>query len=391
MAIFSALWLYVIQQLSGLDQQIGTINGFHQHFWLCQSEPITGFHQLFWLCQSEPITGFHQLFWLCQSEPMKGFHQHFSTANCTAAVQQADKQHSSWWFYCEERLWRTSFCTSWSRYSRVSFRAQIRAKNNFDEWISYPPKSFSEVWLVSSCTKQQRQLYFFSFHHTTDKVQGECRSRAKPPQYWFLPLHSVGTSSVVFSLLSKTRMDSSSSFLRCSKLTRCNPETCKLRDQLRFKEIFISTSQPRWRENVVGFNRSRRSRITDDAIKAVQRSCIYNEGYFCHNRLVQLASMLNTTADQLRNLLTSLVPVKVSWFGILSCERQLWDLVIAMAIIQLSGFHQHLEPSTVFTSFLVFTSHRNLFKGFHQLSGFHQPSEPSSVFTSFSALLSPRF
>ena len=67
------------------------------------------------------------------------------------------------------------------------------------------------------------------------------------------------------------------------------------------------------------------------------------------------------------------------------------SLVIAMAIIQLSGFHQHLEPSTVFTSFLVFTSHRNLFKGFHQLSGFHQPSEPSSVFTSFSALLSPRF
>jgi hypothetical protein len=40
-----------------------------------------------------------------------------------------------------------------------------------------------------------------------------CRSRAKPPQYWFLPLHSVGTSSVVFSLLSKTQMDSSSSFL----------------------------------------------------------------------------------------------------------------------------------------------------------------------------------
>ena len=28
--------------------------------------------------------------------------------------------------------------------------------------------------------------------------------------------------------------------------------------------------------------------------------------------------MLNNTADQLRNLLTSLVPVKVSWFGILT-------------------------------------------------------------------------
>ena len=37
---------------------------------------------------------------------------------------------------------------------------------------------------------QNWQMYWI-FHHATDKVQGECRSRAKPPQFGFLPLHSV--------------------------------------------------------------------------------------------------------------------------------------------------------------------------------------------------------
>ena len=364
-------------------------------FW---SWPANWNHQLFSPAfLALPIGTYYRFspaFWLRQSEPTKVFTSISARLTALRQFSIADKQHSSWWFYCEERLWRTSFCTSWSRYSRVSFRAQIRAKNNFDEWISYPPKSFSEVWLVSSCTKQQRQLYFFSFHHTTDKVQGGCRSRAKPPQYWFLPLHSVGTSSVVFSLLSKTRMDSSSSFLWCSKLTRCNPETCKLRDQLRFKEIFISTSQPRWRENVVGFNRSRRSRITDDAIKAVQRSCIYNEGYFCHNRLNQLASMLNNTADQLRNLLTSLVPVKVSWFGILPLRTIAMSLVIAWRFFQHYDFMSSnsflvltskLEPSTVFTSIFGFAN-RNLSQVFTSFFGFANRNL-WKVFTSISARL----
>ena len=189
-------------------------------------------------------------------------------------------------------------------------------------------------------------------------------------------------------------MDSSSSFLRCSKLTRCNPETCKLRDQLRFKEIFISTSQPRWRENVVGFNRSRRSRITDDAIKAVQRSCIYNEGYFCHNRLNQLASMLNNTADQLRNLLTSLVPVKVSWFGILPLRTIAMSLVIAWRFFQHYDFMSSnsflvltskLEPSTVFTSIFGFAN-RNLLQVFTSFFGFANRNL-WKVFTSISARL----
>ena len=199
-----------------------------------------GDYSAFWFSPAiGTFIGFHQLF--STAEPPL-----FSTADpqlFSTAEQQlfstAEQQLSSWWIYCEERLWRTSFALLDLGIQEFRFGPRFA---NFNEWISYPPKSFSEVWLVSPCTKQQWQLYFFSFHHTTDKVQGACCSRAKPQQYWFLPLHSVGTSSVVFSLLSKTRMDSSSSFLLCSKLTRCNPETCKLRDQLRFREIFISTS-----------------------------------------------------------------------------------------------------------------------------------------------------
>ena len=37
----------------------------------------------------------------------------------------------------------------------------------------------------------QNWRMYWIFHHTTGKVQGGCRSRAKPPQFGFLPLHSV--------------------------------------------------------------------------------------------------------------------------------------------------------------------------------------------------------
>ena len=79
-------------------------------------------------------------------------------------------------------------------------------------------------------------------------------------------------------------------------------------------------------------------------LRRSKRSCIFNEGYFCHNRLNQLASMLNNTADQLHNLLTSLVPVKVS--------------IMAFAIGTFSGFHQ----------LFGFNSHLEPFIGFHQHS-----------------------
>ena len=98
--------------------------------------------------------------------------------------------------------------------------------------------------------------------------------------------------------------------------------------------------------------------------------------------------MLNNTADHLRNLLTSLVPVKVSWFGILPLRTIVMSLVIEWRFFQHCDFMSSnsflvltskLEPSTGFTSIFgfanlnllhVFTSILALpirtYKGFHQ-------------------------
>ena len=83
--------------------------------------------------------------------------------------------------------WRPSFALLDVGIQRFK-RDQIRTTKYLSEWILSSQEYQREVWLVSPCTKWQ--LYFIS-HHTTDKVQGECRSRAKPPQFGFLPLHSV--------------------------------------------------------------------------------------------------------------------------------------------------------------------------------------------------------
>ena len=69
--------------------------------------------------------------------------------------------------------------------------------------------------------------------------------------------------------------------------------------------------------------------------------------------------MLNNTADQLRNLLTSLVPVKVSWFGILPLRT------IAMSLVIAWRFFQHYDFMSS-NSFLVLTSKLEPITGFHQ-------------------------
>jgi len=110
--------------------------------------------------------------------------------------------------------------------------------------------------------------------------------------------------------------------------------------------------------------------------------------------LVQHVSILlcQSTADQLCNHLTSLVPVKVSWFCILSLQRTVTSLVIAWHFIQhlacvssnsfqvLSSTQNHQLFSPAFwplpTHYLIRT-----FSGFSPAS-WPLPLEPSQVFTS---------
>ena len=132
-------------------------------------EPSTGFTSIFGFANRNllqvftsilalPIRTWYRFspaFWLCQSEPITGFHQHFSTANCTVAVQHG---------------WQTAF--------KLMVLLQRAVVENFilhflisvfKSFVSGPDSCEEQFRLMDFISPQefQRGLTGFTLHKTT--------------------------------------------------------------------------------------------------------------------------------------------------------------------------------------------------------------------------------
>ena len=129
MVIYPAFWRYVIQQLSGFIQQ---------------SEPSTVFTSILGLPTNWIIgthIGFSPALWPL---PFGTFHR-FSPAfkhgwqRCSPAF----KKHSSWWFYCEEWLWKLHYALLDLGIREIHFGS--RFGRGIDSTTGRPPRKFARL------------------------------------------------------------------------------------------------------------------------------------------------------------------------------------------------------------------------------------------------------